>query len=296
MICFTKMHGIGNDYLYLDAFETPTLSQRVDLSELAIRMSDRHRGVGADGVILVSPTTRKGADLGAQAKMRVFNADGSEGEMCGNAVRCVAKLVVDRGYAPLNDGLIRIETGAGVLPISVEYEAGKVRSVTVDMGEPILELERIPVDPASLTPMDPHNDAQEWIVDDLIAIFVSMGNPHLVSFVDEMPGTSYIQEIGPKLERHAAFPDRMNSHLVKVESRQNAHMLTWERGSGMTMACGTGACAALVAGCLSGRLDRSATLHLLGGDLEIRWDESSSHVFMTGPAEEVFTGHWEQPK
>ncbi len=292
MIRFTKMHGIGNDYLYLDAFAEPALAIRTDLPELSERMSDRHRGVGSDGLILVSAPTPEGAGRSAQARMRMFNADGSEGEMCGNGVRCVAKLAVDREHVRPIDGKIHVETGAGVLPIQVHSEGGIVTHATVNMGAPILELAKIPVDQSKVTAGGQVADATEWRVDDFNAIFVSMGNPHMVVFFDEDPGDELLLKHGPRLERHSAFPRRVNAHFVHTQSPTEGTMRTWERGSGRTLACGTGACAVLVAGALSGRLSRDATLHLPGGDLRIRWEEASNHVFMTGPAEEIFSGDW----
>lgn len=292
MIRFTKMHGIGNDYLYLDAFAEPALARREDLPQLSTRMSDRHRGVGSDGLIVVSAPTPAGAERGAQARMRMFNADGSEGEMCGNGVRCVAKLVVDRGHATPNDATIHVETGAGVLPIRVHREEDLVTHATVDMGEPILDLAGIPVDQSQVKSVGRVKDADEWLIDEFRGIFVSMGNPHMVVFFEGDPGEDALNREGPCLERHAAFPRRANIHFVHVQSPTEATMRTWERGSGRTLACGTGACAVLVAGVLSGRLSRDAILHLPGGDLRIRWDEQTNHVFKTGPAVEIFSGDW----
>lgn len=297
MIPFTKMHGIGNDYLYLDAFRHPKLATISDLPGLAVRMSDRHCGVGSDGLILVSPPTEAGKRDGADARMRMFNADGSEGEMCGNGVRCVAKLVVDRQHAALRDGRVHIETGAGVLPISVEIRDGGVRTATVDMGEPILTPSKIPVLTEKIERFAKRGDAEEFLVGDIHGVFVSMGNPHFVSFFDEMPTDAFLSRTGPQLERHEAFPNRMNVHFVRVDEPTRATMVTWERGSGPTLACGTGACAVLVAGVLTGRLMRESTLRLPGGSLSIRWDDKTNHVFMTGPAVEIFSGEWpEEPR
>lgn len=292
MIHFTKMHGIGNDYLFLDAYGRPPLAERRDLPELAVRMSNRTEGVGADGIILIAPPTVSGRARGAGARMRMFNADGSEGEMCGNGVRCVAKYLVDRSLAPAPGGVVNIETGAGVLRIQTHAENGRVTGATVDMGEPILDVERVPADVSRLEQVGRRGAIAEWLVNDTLGLLVSMGNPHLVSFFDHCPGETYLQRIGPELERHPAFPNRMNVHLACVNSRRDVSMMTWERGSGQTRACGTGACAVLVAGALTDRCDREATIHLPGGDIDISWDHATNHVFMTGPAEEVFSGTW----
>jgi diaminopimelate epimerase len=289
---FVKMHGIGNDYVYVDAVSRPELEQG-DLPELARRISDRHRGVGSDGLILLCAPRSEG-----HVRMRMWNADGSESEMCGNGIRCVAKFAHDRlGMRPRP---LRVETGRGVLAIDYTTEGGKLVSATVDMGEPILELERIPVDPARVKFTGRGYEIEEFpTVGDWT--FVSMGNPHAVSW--EMAGSgeqsslalqhrARLAEACSRIERLPAFPRRMNVHLVQSRSRREADMVTWERGSGFTQACGTGACAVLVAGVLQGRLDREALLHLPGGDLTIRWDEQSNHVFKTGPATEVFEGEW----
>jgi diaminopimelate epimerase len=294
---FVKMHGIGNDYVYLDAFSAPALAQRPDLPALARAVSDRHTGIGSDGLILVCRPTVPGADV----RMRMFNADGSESEMCGNGVRCVAKFAHDR--LGVRARPMRVETGRGILPIDYRADGGKLIEATVDMGEPILDLERIPVDPARVRPAgSPHEytlavdggSPETWT-----ATFVSMGNPHAVifargaqAFSDEHLRTLDLERLGPLLEHHAAFPRRINVHVVAIRSRGEATMRTWERGSGITMACGTGAAAVLAAGVLTGRLDRSALLHLPGGDLRLQWDGKSNRIFKTGPAVEVFAGDW----
>lgn len=298
---FTKMHGIGNDYVYLDAFHDPALEQTPDLSGLARRMSDRHTGIGSDGLILVCRPR-----AGASGRMRMFNLDGSESEMCGNGIRCVAKFLHDR--CGITERPMRIETGRGVLSIDYKVDRGKLVSATVDMGEPILDLPRIGVDPRQLEPgAGPARRLRAWRVPegDSEWVFVSMGNPHAVSWTlypDEMslhpdpllpsPSMQRIVRIGPDVERHAAFPNRINVHIARAISRREARMCTWERGAGPTLACGTGACAVAVAGVLVGCLDREVLLHLPGGDLEVRWEERSNHVFMTGPAVEVFEGVW----
>jgi diaminopimelate epimerase len=318
---FVKMHGIGNDYVYLDAVSDPALAERRDLASLSRAMSDRHTGIGADGLILVckpSPLPAHPAHAThAHVRMRMFNADGSESEMCGNGVRCVAKFAHDRLGITANP--MHVETGAGVLSITCETVDGKVAKATVDMGEPIIDLASIPVNAALLdrtpsgecTPStaEPHapTDAPTHArahaqavasIEHTLAVgnkryaasFVSMGNPHAVIFVDDVSAID-LARVGPLLETHPAFPSRMNVHFVEVHSRSVATMRTWERGSGITRACGTGACAVCVAGVRTGRLDRSVLLHLPGGDLTIHWDQTN-HVFMTGPAADSFEGVW----
>lgn len=292
---FVKMHGIGNDYLFLDAVTDPALEQRPDLPDLARAMSDRHRGVGSDGIILVCPPRGD-----AHVRMRMFNADGSESEMCGNGVRCVAKFAHDR--LRIRDNPMRVETGRGVLSIRHESESGRLASATVDMGEPILELPRIPVrdDRVAPTPREHRFRIEVGAPKDAwIATFASMGNPHAVFFDDENPGIGHdglhrldLPRIGPLIEHHPAFPNRVNAHFVAVRSPREAEMRTWERGAGATLACGTGACAVCVAGVLTGRLARDVLLRLPGGDLRIRWDEDTNHVLMTGPAEDACEGEW----
>lgn len=285
---FVKMHGIGNDYVYLDAVNDPGLEQGlggINLPELARRVSDRHTGIGSDGLILVCKPT-----VDAHVRMRMLNADGSESEMCGNGVRCVAKFAHDR--LGIDAQPMLVETGRGVLTISYDAADGKLTTATVDMGEPILELEDVPVDASCLTKAE---DEFEYGIgldgQSITAAFVSMGNPHAVSFTDDVADID-LETIGPRIEKHIAFPNRINAHFVQVSSKNEATMRTWERGTGPTQACGTGACAVLVAGVRTGRLDREATLHLPGGDLRIRWDEKTNHVFMTGPAEDAFEGVW----
>lgn len=283
---FVKMHGIGNDYVYLDAFNERGLAERADLPELARRISDRHTGVGSDGLILVCrPSDSAPRVAPPHVRMRMFNADGSESEMCGNGIRCVAKFAHDR--LGVRAKPMRVETGRGVLEIDYEVEGGKLTLATVDMGEPILDLAKVPVDAAKLSDGNgPEHEVGAWR-----GVFVSMGNPHCVIFVDDV-GRVELEREGPLLEHHPAFPRRMNVHFVRAASKSEGTMRTWERGSGVTMACGTGACAVLVAGAITGRLDREALLHLPGGDLTIRWDEATNRVFKTGPATDVFEGEW----
>lgn len=285
------MQGLGNDYVYLDAISEPGLILQRDLSALARRMSDRHRGIGSDGLIIIAtPTVESKIAAGEGVRMIMFNADGSKGEMCGNGIRCVCKYAVDHRLVDYDVTPILVETDAGVL--SLEYERNeddedRVSAVTVDMGAPTFDLESIGV-------------IQREVEADLTlqAIFVGMGNPHAVFFLDGDEGGKVGREsldleiIGPTIENHRAFRNRINAHFVSVISRNEVHMRTWERGSGMTLACGTGAAAVCVAGVHSNRTDRSVLIHLPGGDLKLRWDESTDHVYMTGPAVEVFRGSW----
>lgn len=275
---FIKMHGIGNDYVYINAFEHPV----DDPVALAPRISDRHFGVGGDGLILVQPPTTEAAAQGAKVRMRMFNADGSEAEMCGNGVRCVCKLAYDHEVTPgiREHNPMLVETGNGVLSLAYHLdETGRVGVVTVDMGPPIVDLPKVPVDESKL-------DEQLSR-----AIHVSMGNPHAVFYVED--GSDLVRpELGAELEIHPAYPKRMNIHFVRVESPREVTVYHWERGSGATLACGTGACAVAVAGVLSERTERQITAHLPGGDLVLQWRESDGHVLMTGPAAEVFRGEY----
>jgi diaminopimelate epimerase len=298
---FVKMHGIGNDYVYLDAFTDPALDKKVDLKRLARAMSDRHTGIGSDGIILVGRPSDRAADV----RMRMFNADGSESEMCGNGVRCVAKFAYDR--LGLRRSPMRVQTGRGVLPIDYITQEGKVVSATVDMGEPILDAEKIPVELprpapggrvvdfplAKYIPLEGLGEAH-WMEDselDQRMTCVSMGNPHAVIFCGHVESVP-LEVVGPVIETQPIFPNRTNVHFVEVKSPTEAVMRTWERGAGATRACGTGACASLVAGALTGRLGRKAVMRLPGGPLEIVWDERANRVLMTGPATEVFVGEW----
>jgi diaminopimelate epimerase len=272
---FTKMQGAGNDYIYVDCFhEKPPR----DAAALSRAISDRHFGVGSDGLILICPSER------ADARMRMFNADGSESEMCGNGVRCVAKYVYDHGI--VRKSPLTIETGRGILTLEVHVEAGKVRTVRVDMGEPILQAERIPTtlpgNPPTNVPLAQHG---------LTVTCVSMGNPHCVAYVDDITD-ALVLGVGPKVERDPAFPRRINVEFVKVNSPDDVNVRVWERGSGETLACGTGACAVAVAGVVTGRTQRKLTAHLPGGALQLHWSEKDNRVYMTGPAVEVFSGEW----
>ncbi len=285
---FVKMHGIGNDYVYVDTFAQSFPHP----DQLAIRVADRHFGIGGDGLILVAPPTDAARPLGATVRMRMFNADGSESEMCGNGIRCVAKFAYDRKLSTQNPMLI--ETGRGVLSLALKTAGGKVTEATVNMGPPVLDLPRIPVDAQWLGATGNVRVFQIPVGTSvgMPATFVSMGNPHAVIYVDDVAKID-LEKIGPMIERHKAFPRRINVHVVQVQSAGEATMRTWERGSGITLACGTGAAAVCVAGVLTGRTGRNLLLHLPGGDLTLEWREADDCVYMTGPATEVFTGEWE---
>jgi diaminopimelate epimerase len=279
---FTKMHCIGNDYVYVNGFA----EQVEDPPALAKAISDRHFGVGSDGLILILPSTT------ADVRMRMFNADGSEAEMCGNGVRCVAKYAYDHKLTDKNP--MRVETGRGVLSLQLEVAGDKVERVTVNMGEPILKLADSPVDREKVTAgSDEHRYRIALTAgnEPLEAAFVSMGNPHAVIYVDDVAKVD-LARLGPMIENHKAFPRRINAHFVQVISPDEVIMRTWERGSGITLACGTGACAVAVAGVRTGRSGRKILAHLPGGDLSLEWRESDNNVYMTGPATEVFEGTW----
>jgi diaminopimelate epimerase len=288
---FTKMHGAGNDYIYVDCF-----AERVprDPAELARQISDRRFGVGGDGLILICPSEL------ADAEMRMYNADGSAAEMCGNGIRCVAKYLYDHGICRRSP--LHIESAGNVLLLELTLADGLVEQVQVDMGEPILIPEQIPTTlrPLPRASSPTRGGASETaIVDVPISVAgrdfritsVSMGNPHCVVFVDE-PTDDWVLGVGPKLEVDPHFPKRVNAEFVQVMTRSELRQRTWERGSGETFACGTGACAVGVAGVLSGRTDRKVQIHLRGGDLTIEWNQANNHVYMTGPAVEVFSGEW----
>ena len=272
------MHGAGNDYIYIDARET-----RRDWPALSIAMSDRHRGVGADGIILAMPSD--GADL----KMRMFNADGSEGEMCGNGIRCLVKFAFDNGIVPAERSPVSVETLAGVLdvtPISIGADMARAR---VGMGEPVLKPEEIPVIAPGL----------EVVLDyplrvdghDFKISCVSMGNPHAVAFIDEPVDEVPLRDLGPLVEHHAIFPRRVNFEIVNVLDRARLRARVWERGSGLTQACGTGACAIAVAARLHGFTGDDVAVELPGGELSVSWP-GDGQVILEGPVEEVFQGRW----
>jgi len=298
-LTFTKMHGAGNDFVCLDAFADPALAGRDDLEELAVAMCDRRFGIGADGLLVIS-APEPDADLpaGGSAKMRMFNADGTESAMCGNGLRCVAKYVVDHGLAtPDDDGLLPVESGAGVMQAKCQWGADPadgVVSVMVVMGQPVTDPDAVPVLRDRLAGGDGPIFEIDSGGDRYQAVFVSMGNPHAVIHVDNVERID-LAAIGPVLEHHPAFPQGMNTHFVEVIDTNEVVMRTWERGSGITGACGSGACAVCVAGVLAGKTGRSLLAHLPGGDLELQWSASTDHVLMTGPAVEVFTGRWTCP-
>ncbi|HEX2837759.1 MAG TPA: diaminopimelate epimerase [Phycisphaerales bacterium] len=288
-IPFTKVHGLGNDFILIDALADPSLAD-LGYASLAPHWCDRHRGVGADGVLVLCAATVPGAAV----RMRIINCDASEAEMCGNGVRCVARYVSERhpDIARGSAGAFLVQVGRPgafrTLDIRIKADAtGTFTSAEVDMGPPRLTPEEVPV----IAKVGP-------VLDLLLelpghpacsAACVSMGNPHAMIFVDSVGGVD-LHVLGPIIEHHHAFPQRTNVQFVEVASRTHARVRTWERGAGPTLACGTGACAVLVAGVLTDRLDRSATISLPGGDLQVRWDRESDHVFMTGPAEIVFSG------
>ena len=290
---FTKMHGIGNDYVYVNCFEESI----PDPAQLAQIVSDRHFGIGSDGLILISPSES------ADARMRIFNADGSEAEMCGNGLRCVAKYVYEHNLAKNNSGsfslpnqkpfdaTLNIETGNGVLTVGlILNDSGTVSKVCVDMGEPILTPKDIPTtlsgDSAVEVPI-------EILGENLSMTCVSMGNPHAVFFCDNVAEIE-LEKIGSAVENDPIFPNRTNVHFVQVQSKSEFTMRTWERGSGITLACGTGACACGVAAVLTKRCSNETTAHLPGGDLELNFCGKNNHLYMTGPATEVFQGTWPQ--
>jgi len=279
---FTKMHGAGNDYVYVNCFDQPLPD---DPAQLAKEVSDRHVGIGGDGLILICPSET------ADARMRMFNADGSEAEMCGNGVRCVAKYVYDHGLC--RNETLKIETAAGVLTLELEVVDGLAERVKVDMGEPVLEPDLIP----TTLPGSPSRKGNPVLGAELTVggepfkvACVSMGNPHVVTFVDEL-NDHWVLEIGPQVEVDSHFPNRINAEFVEIISPEEVRVRVWERGSGETLACGTGACAVCVACVLDGRTERKITAHLPGGDLELHWAKDN-RVYLTGPAVEVFSGEW----
>jgi len=279
---FTKMQGAGNDYVYVDCFHERLAG---DLAALARKISDRHFGVGGDGLILICPSER------ADAEMRMFNADGSAAEMCGNGIRCVAKYLYDHGICRSNP--LRIESAGRVLSLELTVRGGLVELVRVDMGEPILNGPQIPTTLRALDGTESPSRAVPLLVGatTLAVTCVSMSNPHCVVFVPEATDR-LVLGLGPQIEKDVHFPNRVNVEFVESLSHSELRQRTWERGSGETLACGTGASAVCVAGVLTGRTDRKVTIHLLGGDLQLEWNEKDNHVYMTGPAVEVFSGDW----
>ncbi|HEY5585145.1 MAG TPA: diaminopimelate epimerase [Ruminiclostridium sp.] len=271
---FTKMQGLGNDYIYVDC----TQKCIDNPSEVAKKVSDRHFGIGSDGLVLILPS------VNADFRMRMFNSDGSESEMCGNAIRCVGKYVFDNKITDKKN--ITIDTLAGIKVLELKIEDGEVVLARVDMGEPILTPKNIPVE----------GDKDRFIsepieIDGLVynVTAVSVGNPHAISFVDDVANFP-LSEVGPKMEINKLFPKKINAEFVQVIDKSTLKMRVWERGAGETLACGTGASAVLVAAVLNGVSERAATIKLLGGDLFIEWSEKDNHVYMTGPAVKVFDG------
>ncbi len=287
---FTKMQGIGNDYVYVNCFEEKVENP----AKLAQIVSDRHFGIGSDGLILIEPSET------ADVRMRIFNADGSEAEMCGNGIRCVAKYVYEHKLAepggsfsipgqPACSASLNVETGNGVLTVGLLIDEGdRVQKVCVNMGKPILTPKDIPVE---LTGEKVVEQPIEILGQKLLMTCVSMGNPHAVFFCDDVEGIE-LEKIGPAIENHKLFPNRTNVHFVQVENPKEFTMRSWERGSGITLACGSGACAVCVAAVLTNRCNCVCTAHLPGGDLELNWNRQDDCVYMTGPAVEVFEGTW----
>ena len=271
---FTKMHGIGDDYVYVNCFEESVKNP----AEVSKFVSDRHFGIGSDGLILISPSAI------ADFRMNIYNADGSQAEMCGNGIRCVAKYVYDYGLTDKTE--ISVETLAGIKYLRLQVENGKVASVEVNMGAPILEPKEIPVaveeSPVVNVPVEVKGKIYHMTC-------VSMGNPHAIIFMNNVKDLD-IAAIGPYFENHTVFPKRTNTEFVEVLDRNTVNMRVWERGSDETLACGTGACATTVACILNDKTENEVTVHLLGGDLKIRWDREANQVYMTGPATVVFDG------
>ncbi|MBO5089062.1 MAG: diaminopimelate epimerase [Lachnospiraceae bacterium] len=274
---FTKMEGLGNDYVYVNCFEEMV----EDPKSVAIKVSDRHFGIGSDGLILIKPS--KVADF----CMDMYNADGSQSEMCGNGIRCVAKYVYDYGLTDKTS--ISVETLAGIKYLDLKIENGKAVMITVNMGAPELIADKVPV-----------KSDKEKVIDEPIVVAgkeykmtcISMGNPHCIVFVDDTKNFP-LEEVGPLFESHEVFPNRVNAEFVQILDRKTVNMRVWERGSGETLACGTGTCATVVASCLNGHTEDEVTVHLLGGDLHIKWDREENLVYMTGPAKVVFDGEIE---
>lgn len=276
---FVKMQGCGNDYVYINGFEEKPDNKE----ELVRRLSDRHFGIGSDGVIFINPS-----DI-ADFEMEMWNADGTRAQMCGNGIRCVAKYVFDYGLTDKTE--FTIESFGKIKYITTMLKDGKVDMVTVDMGEPILEAKNVPV-----------ISSMEQSVDEAIEVnsvkynmtCVSMGNPHAVIFVDELNDFDIenfdIEKLGPLFENHKVFPERVNTEFVKIIDSKNVRMRVWERGTGETLACGTGCCATAVACVLNNKTDNEITVHVTGGDINIKWDRETNHIFMTGPARVTFTG------
>ncbi len=287
---FAKMHGLGNDYIYINCF-AETIEKPGELAKI---VSDRHRGIGADGLILMNPSNS------ADMQMRIFNADGSEAEMCGNGIRCVAKYAYEHKLVAVGESYsvpgqmsfpasLNIETGNGILTVGLMLdENDTVSEVCVNMGQPILSPQEIPVDLTGETVID---QPLSIFGEELLMTCVSMGNPHAIFFHDDIDSVE-LEKFGPAIENHSLFPNRINVHFVQINKPTEFTMRTWERGSGITLACGTGACASCVASVLTGRQERVCIGHLPGGDLALNWCEADNCVYMTGPAVEVYEGIW----
>ncbi len=277
---FVKMHGLGNDYIYVDLFRVKSLPG--EPADLARRMSDRHFGVGGDGLILVGPSES------ADCRMQMFNADGSEGAMCGNGIRCVAKLAFEAGHVRKTRMTVQTRSGVKTLDLYADPDGQTIRAVRVNMGPPKLAPTDVPVKLPGERAVNIPISLKDRRFD---MTCLSMGNPHAVIFTEQAAELD-LNVYGPLIERHPMFPDRVNAHFVRVHGRGEVSMRTWERGSGITLACGTGASAVCVAGVLNHLTDRRIVAHLPGGDLELDWDAESNNVFMTGPATEVFRGEY----
>jgi len=275
---FTKMHGCGNDYVYVDCFREAV----TDAAVLAVEVSDRHFGIGSDGLILIIPSEK------ADCRMEMYNADGSRAAMCGNGIRCVGKYIYDHGIA--KKPVVTVDTDAGVKTLKLQIEDDICVGATVNMGAPILEATEIPT---TLAPNGNVINTRLELSDGktVYVTCVSMGNPHATIVVDN-PKTYPVHEVGRTIERHPAFPERVNVHFISVPAPGKITIRTWERGSGETLACGTGNCAALVAATLLGLCDGEADMTTLGGELHIKWDRAENTVYMTGPAAEVFSGEY----
>lgn len=274
MIKFTKMQGLGNDYVYIDA-----INQKIENeSSLAQIISNRHFGIGSDGLILICSSEI------ADFKMRMFNSDGSEAEMCGNGIRCVGKFVYDKGLT--NKTTLKIETLAGVKELKLNLKEGKVDTVRVDMGEPILEAEKIPVVSSEKMAKNLKLEIEER---EFNFTCVSMGNPHAITFIENVENFE-VEKYGSKIEVNERFPKKTNVEFIEIVNKEYIKMRVWERGAGETLACGTGACASVVAGIINNLIERKVTVKLLGGILEIEWNKEDNHVYMTGPAVTVYEG------
>ena len=278
---FTKMEGIGNDYVYVDCTKTSIENP----GEISKKISDRHFGIGSDGLILIC-----NSDV-ADFRMRMFNSDGSEAEMCGNGIRCVGKYIYDNGLS--NKTNLKIETLAGIKNLDLNIKENKVDTVTVDMGKPILEAKDIPIIENDSCKSNEGIDFSKVYIKiddkDFIATCVSMGNPHAVSFIQDVENFN-LEKYGSKMEADKHFPKKVNAEFIELIDKHNIKMRVWERGAGETLACGTGACASVVASILNGYVEGLVTVHLLGGDLNIKWNKEDGHIYMTGPARTVFVG------